>query len=273
MKKDLSTLLGSSLLAAGLTVASSAFIAPAQALTFGFGNISNNNATNAATGQNQLFLNVTDAVGGNNLSSTQALFKFSNIGPNASSITQIYFDDQVVSTGRNNTTTVLLNNIAGITDSGAGVDFSISTGNLNLPSGNNAPGGRFTEDFGIEPNSPVAPNGVNPGEWVSVLFNLKSGKTLQNVFDGLTSGLLRVGFHVQAFSNGGSETFVNNRTPLSTSNPSGGNPSGGNPGGGNPSGGTPGSSVSVPEPSTLTGLALFFGGMVASRRRKPNKDA
>ena len=56
------------------------------ATTFSFQNITNNNATNAATGESQLFVNVTDA--GPNLVS----FYFGNIGPLASSITDIYFD-------------------------------------------------------------------------------------------------------------------------------------------------------------------------------------
>ena len=65
----------------------------------------------------------------------------------------------------------------------------------------------FSADFGVNATSQggVANNGVNPGEFVSVLFNLQPGKTLQNVLDSLKDSSLRVGFHVQAFGDGGSE--------------------------------------------------------------------
>jgi hypothetical protein len=47
------------------------------------------------------------------------------------------------------------------------------------------------------------------GEWVSVLFNLGPNKTLQSVMNEMSNGSLRVGMHVQAFGDGGSEAFVN----------------------------------------------------------------
>ena len=58
----------------------------------------------------------------------------------------------------------------------------------------------------------MSQQGVNPGEWVSVLFNLTPTKTLKDVIADMTSGSMRVGMHVQAFSNGGSEAFVNSPT-------------------------------------------------------------
>ncbi|MFB2896286.1 PEP-CTERM sorting domain-containing protein [Aerosakkonemataceae cyanobacterium BLCC-F50] len=238
MKKSLSALLGSSLLATTVAIASSTLTAsPAKALQFTFDNITNNNPDNAAAGESQLFLNVTDAAGTENLSATQAVFKFSNVGSAASSITQIYFDNSSA-----------LGSIAGISDSGVGVDFSVATGNLNLPAGNNV---NFNEDFGVKANNPVQPMGVNPGEWVSVLFNLNAGQTLQNVFSDLASGALRVGFHVQGFANGGSEAFVNNPPSVTPPPPS----------------------ASVPEPATMAGLGLVGASLMASRRRKLNKTA
>ncbi len=198
MKNAFSTIIKTSLLAATVSIASSFVASPASAFQFGFKNITNNDAANKATGENQLFIDVLDAAGGENLNATQAWFKFSNVGPNASSITQIYFDNSDV-----------LKNIFSIADSGDGVSFEIPKKIGNLPGGN--PVG-FQENFSIEPAGATAPNGVNPGEWVSVLFNLNPGKTLQNVFNDLTSGDLKVGFHVQAFGDGGSEAFVNKPT-------------------------------------------------------------
>jgi hypothetical protein len=168
---------------------------PAQAFQFGLGNISGNSATNALAGQNQLFIDVTDALGGENMSATKALFKFSNIGPAASSITQINIDNSTV-----------LKSAGAITDSGAGVDFSQSTKALNLAAGNTV---GFTSDFSFKANTPVSQMGVNPSEWVSITFDLNSGKTLQSLIDDMRSGALRFGMHVQAFANGGSEAFVN----------------------------------------------------------------
>ena len=174
---------------------------PAQALQFNFNNITHDNAVNKLTGERQLLVDVTDSSGKENLASNNVLFKFSNVGPFASSITQIYFDNSTV-----------LKSMGTIADSGAGVDFEASTkGGMNLPGGHTV---NFLSDFKIQPTGPVSQNGVNPGEWVSVLFNLSPSKTLNDVFNDLKSGSLRVGMHVQAFSDGGSEAFVNNNTSL-----------------------------------------------------------
>jgi hypothetical protein len=170
---------------------------PAQAFQFNFGNITSNNATNAVAGESQLFVDVTDAAGNDNLSSSSVLFKFSNVGLAASSITQIYFDNSSI-----------LKSVGTIADSGIGVDYSVASGNLNLPGGNSLTN-KFVSDFGIKANTPVSQQGVNPGEWVSVLFNLTPTKTLADVLNDMTIGSMRVGMHVQAFSNGGSEAFVN----------------------------------------------------------------
>jgi hypothetical protein len=129
------------------------------------------------------------------MSATKALFKFSNIGPAASSITQINIDNSTV-----------LKSAGAITDSGAGVDFSQSTKALNLAAGNTV---NFVSDFSFKANTPVSQLGVNPSEWVSITFDLNSGKTLQSLIDDMRSGALRFGMHVQAFANGGSEAFVN----------------------------------------------------------------
>ena len=178
---------------------------PAQAFQFNFGNITSNNATNAAAGESQLFIDVTDAAGKDDLSSSSVLFKFSNVGLAASSITQIYFDNSSV-----------LKSVGPIDDSGVGVDYSIASGKLNLPGGNSLTN-KFVSDFGIQANTPVSQQGVNPGEWVNVLFNLTPTKTLKDVISDMTTGSMRVGIHVQAFSNGGSEAFVNR--PTSTVKP------------------------------------------------------
>ena len=59
----------------------------ANAALYSFYNITNNDAGDAAIGEAQLSVDVTDN-GGN-----QVLFTFLNSGPEASSITDVYFDD------------------------------------------------------------------------------------------------------------------------------------------------------------------------------------
>lgn len=209
---------------------------PAQAFRLGLSNISNNNLLNKTTGESQLFIDVTDALGGENASATSVLFKFSNVGPQASSITQIYIDNSTS-----------LKSMGAITDSdgaGNGVSFSKATGNLNLPSGQNV---NFAEDFGLKANTPVSQRGVNPNEWVSVMFNLNAGKTLQSVIMDLQKGDLRLGMHVQAFENGGSEAFVSQPFKVSS---------------------TPPPPKKVPEASSAIGVILLAGRLALKKQRR-----
>lgn len=162
------------------------------ATTLQFYSITNNNAPNSTAGANQLFVEVSDPAGANNV-----LFRFGNLGPIASSITDVYFDDG----------TLLA--IAGITN-GTGVSFSQGAAPPNLPGANNAtPPFNVTAGFSADSNPPVSQNGVNPGENLSVLFSLQSGQEYATVITSLQTGALRVGMHVQSFPNGGSESFVN----------------------------------------------------------------
>lgn len=160
------------------------------ATTFSFQNITNNNATNAATGESQLFVNVTDA--GSNLVS----FYFGNTGPLASSITDIYFDSGP------------LLSISQI-NNGPGVSFSQGASPPDLPGGNTV---NFQATTGLlaDSDAPTQPNGVNPGEWVNIITNLVAGSNFNAVLADLADGDLRIGIHVQGFANGGSESFTNN---------------------------------------------------------------
>lgn len=168
----------------------------ASAVPFGFSCITGNNAGNCSTGEAQLTLDVTDSGFGT------TTFKFSNTGPAASSITDVYFDFENVA--------ALLP--AWITDSGAGVAFAWWANPGNLPGGNSV---QFSADLSADSNSPVQQNGVNPGEWVAFTFSEK----LANVLDALNSGAFNVGIHVQGFANGGSESFVLRDPPPPTSVP------------------------------------------------------
>jgi len=159
--------------------------------TYSFENTTNNSATNAAIGENQLFADVSDAGGG------QVLFTFRNIGPEASSITDVYFDDGA-----------LLSMVA-ISNS-AGVQFAQDATPSNLPGGNSiSPSFITIAGLSADSDAPVQPNGVNPGESLGIKFNLQSGATYNDVLSGLDDGSLRIGIHVQGFADGGSESFVN----------------------------------------------------------------
>ncbi len=172
-----------------------------------FTGVTNNNATNTAAGAAQLTVDVSDAgtvvIGGNTVH--RVAFKFLNNGPSAMSITDLYFDDGT------------LLGIASITN-GPGVSFSVGGSPPNLPGGN-AINFHTSAGFLADSDPPVQANGVNPGEWVRVTFNLINGKTysdtlaamqlsLNNPGVDMTNGL-RIGIHVQGFSGGGSESFVN----------------------------------------------------------------
>ena len=159
----------------------------AKGATFGFGVITANNVANVAAGTSQLTVEVTDAGGG------QVHFIFRNIGAAAMSICDVYFDDGT------------LLGIATI-NNGAGVDFSQGASPGNLPSGNNAdPGFVATAGFVSDSNPPTQPNGVNPGETLTVTFNLINGKTFVDTLAAMTGPIgtgddLRIGIHVQGFA-------------------------------------------------------------------------
>lgn len=172
-------------LAAGFASSASAGV------LFYFANITANNVADAAAGEAQLSVMVSDVGGG------QVSFLFSNSGPAPMSITDVYFDDGS------------LLGIASITN-GPGVDFSQGAAPPNLPGGNSiSPPFITSAGFSADSNPPAQPNGVNPGEFLIITFDLIGGKTFADVIHELsTSNELRIGIHVQGFAGGGSESFV-----------------------------------------------------------------
>jgi hypothetical protein len=217
-----------------------AFATPASAVVLGFDNISANNVTNAASGEAQLGVEVTDA------GSNQVSFRFFNTGPAASSIADVYFDDGT------------LLGIAALIDADdgvggdSGVDFTQFASPSNLPSANSvSPPFETTVGFSADSDSPAQPNGVNPGEELYVIFDLIGGQDFNDTLAALdlggNTGGLRIGIHVQGFANGGSESFVN--TPPDDPLP-------------------PAQNVAEPETLLLLGLAFAGLGVGSMRRRR-----
>jgi len=137
-----------------------------------------------------LYVAVTDAGSG------QVDFTFHNENTFTSSIKRIYFDDGILS------------GIAAITE-GPGTDFDISTTPSDLPSGNKlGPPFETTEGFSVGAEPSPAHNGINPGEWLTITFNLKSGKIFSDVVSNLQTNTLRIGVHVISLPDGSSEAAV-----------------------------------------------------------------
>ncbi len=175
--------------------------ASAVSVTYGFVPVTDNNAVNTATA-GQYLVDVSDE----GISATQVKFTFRNTGPARSSIADIYFDDEAP---------VLLGFSSLI--NGSGVNFSPGASPSNLPGGNTI---SFDANFGTDSNAPTQPNGINPGETLTIIFNLLNGNDYADVTAALNAGSaanhgtgLRIGIHVQGFRGGGSESFVTKGNP------------------------------------------------------------
>ena len=179
-------------LAAGLV----AFLLPivAHAATFGFTNQVSNNGNPYVGGQ--LFVDVAA------VDATHVSFTFSNVGPIASSIADIYFTKPPLFSAM----TSIGNNV-GIN----GVDFSEGATPPGLPAGFNQNAVAFSADS----NPPVEQNGINPGESLAIVFSLLAGQSLGSVIDAIVANTLRIGLHVQAIGNtGGSKSYLVTATPI-----------------------------------------------------------
>jgi len=200
---------------------------------YGFEAITANSTANVLAGESQLTVDVSA------YSTNQVLFTFLNGGSAASSITDVYFDDGT------------LLGIANIVNA-TGVNFSQGATPPELPGGNDI-NFHTTAGFLADSDSPhLQQNGVNPGESLGIVFDLKTGKDYESTLAALNWGLahpgdstdgLRIGIHVQGFSNGGSESFVNGPPP----------------------------SAPVPEPGTMMLLGSGLVGLAGWGRKKLRK--
>jgi len=197
------TLAVSVLAAASLFLSNAAFAVASSTYSYSFVGVTNTSSANTASGVASLAVEVIDLGYSSERQTDQVAFKFTNAS--SSSLTDVYFDDGT------------LLGIASITDSGNDVAFSDQgVAPPSLPGGENLnPDFITTAGFSADSNPPVILNGVTSGEWLTIIFDLKSGQTYASVLNALAlpnnggTGDLRIGLHVQSFSNGGSESFVN----------------------------------------------------------------
>lgn len=170
----------------------------AHAATFGFEVLEDNSPIDLS---GQLFVDVLNAGTG------QVSFEFQNLGPLASSITAIYFHDM---NGEIDPPLV-------IADQSAGVSFSLGATPGHLSGGNNASppfvttAGLLMDSDSGQPGG-TSGNGINPGEWLLVLANVFTD--FDSIVTALLTGDLRIGLKLQALSDGASETYITNPTPI-----------------------------------------------------------
>ena len=183
--------------------------------TYGFRCITNNIAGDAAAGKAQLSVEITDEGANGDSGSNQVGFTFYNAGPDYTedienmSITRVFFDDG---------TLLGIASIMTSEDIDPGDDVSFFLGNKDeLPGWNEVdPVFETTKDFYSNAAPPTYWNGVGPGEWLKITFDLIEEQTYADMLDALHTGFtnptgngdLRIGIHVQGYDSEGSESFI-----------------------------------------------------------------
>ncbi|HBG77221.1 MAG TPA: hypothetical protein DDW84_00015 [Phycisphaerales bacterium] len=128
-------------------------------------------------------------------------FVFQNSSLISSSITAVYFDDDS-----------LLKSVRDIS-SGPGVKFSAGANPGSLPGGNNLdPAFAKKPFFAADSDSPTSKNGINPGEWLKITFNLNAGENFDSVIKQITAASSRIGLHIQSLPKDDSVSAINNTT-------------------------------------------------------------
>jgi len=204
----------SALFGAAACVLLSAPLGHAETVTYSFTRFSTNGSVNP---ESQFTLEVRDFDKDNNTLAGQVSFLFRNTGLIASSITGTHFEDGAVL------------GIAYV-NSGPGVDFSEpGSGPPSLPEGIGlSPAFVTTKGFTARADPPRAANGVNPGEWLEIIVDLKPDLAYGDVITAISNGFkrtsnlpysgnaLRVGLHVQAIGGEGgfSDGFILSQIPL-----------------------------------------------------------
>jgi hypothetical protein len=121
-------------------------------------------------------------------------FVFQNSSSISSSVTDVYFDDDS-----------LFGSAEDILGS-SGVSFSAGANPQSLPGGQNLdPPFAKKPFFSADSDAPVSDNGINPGEWLKITFNLN----FDSVIEQIAAGNFRIGIHIQSLPNGDSVSAIN----------------------------------------------------------------
>lgn len=214
--------------------------ASAETIDFNFDLISQSPTSLNTQAESQFRVSVSDIVG----NPSQVVFRFTNVGSIASSITDIYFDDG---------TPASLMSIFSVPAT-PGVDFAVGAKPGDLPGGDQAGVDFDVTDklLAADSNSPTMSNGINPGEYLNVFVTLLNNATFETLKVSLAgSNPMRVGIHVQGFADGSSASYVTVKPGGGTTQP-------------------PPDGTAVPLPATVwAGLALMGGlGVKRLSRRK-----
>jgi len=181
-----------------LTAVASPFAALAD-MTYTFTRISSNSGTPVS---GQLFVTVSD------LGAGQVNFRFGNDVGLASSITQIYFDADVL---------LKVQSVTAVQGAGNNslINFSFPAHPENFPS---KPANWVTSTgLSAEATAPVSKRGINESnEYLDIVFNLEQGADFYDVIAALNQGYvaddnrgIRIGMHVQAHADEESDSYVN----------------------------------------------------------------
>ena len=174
------------------------------AATFGFTSVSATSAADAVIGQSQFFVDVLDE------SARQVLFHFTNTGPAASSITEIFFEDQGDGTG------FILTGVQPVAVAGSGVSFGSPAipPTLDIPELPGTPAERL--ELVLTANAPVLTNGIGPGESLDVVGDLADDLVTSQLMNRIANGTVRIAVVAEGFPDDGIGVFINNLTPVTT---------------------------------------------------------
>jgi len=157
----------------------------------------------------QFTMDVTDNGSG------QALFRLANSGAIQSTITDIlFYDGSLLGISALKDRDDQISGLFGLStvDFTAGVPFHPDS----LPQ---YPAATFGTDR--DSNGGVG-NGVDTGEWLEILFNLKANRTFADLLAELQSGQVYVGLHVQRIGTTGGSDWYESTPPPSAGVPDGG---------------------------------------------------
>lgn len=190
--------------AAAVSISVVTISAPAQAfapVTYGYNCASNNSVSDCAIAESQFKTTVSQSASQNALQ--QVMFTFANIGNQAVTMTNIYFEDLLPKT---------LGKFVGFDTSNLGSQV------VNYQEGPKSIGGdlkAFEVSFSASPINPKPLNGIGIGESLGLIFEIESGfnNPINAVITDLQNGTLRTAVKAQAFDSSGSETLVNEEVP------------------------------------------------------------